>query len=142
MGRCHPTFAVTGYMSKEQRKKEDERIKKRDKKHTAVALAVRKEFAKRICYQADIVKLAIKELIHIEDTMRLQNTSLKYARDNIMADTVSYGNGFVLHEVLDSIEELIYDSSIEAGISSNISDDDDDDDMTSGTDSEFAELAN
>ena len=136
MGRCHPAFALTGRMSKEQRKKEDERIKMRDVKHTAVALVVRKKFAKMICDQADIVKLAIKDLICLEDAMRHENNSLLYARDDIMADTASYGNGFVLHEALDSIKELIYNSSMEAGISSYISEDDDD--VASGTDSEFA----
>jgi hypothetical protein len=113
----HPAFKMHGKpMTEEMMQKEEEKQKKRDEKHTAAALAVRKKFASRICEQAETVRLAISDLIYIERIMRDEDSSLKYARDDIMTETVSYGEGDFLHEALDSIKEVVNKSSVEAGI--------------------------
>jgi hypothetical protein len=103
-------------MTKAQQKKEDARVKRRDERHAAVALAVRKKFAKEICKQADIIKIAMKDLMHLRRSLRYEDPSLKYARDDILDATFSYGEDEVLHEAMESIRELFAKSADEAGV--------------------------
>jgi len=103
-------------MTKAQQKKEDVRVKKRDDGHTAAALAVRKKFASKIFEQADIIKLAMKDLMQIKRSLRYEDASLKYAKNDILDETFSYGEAEKLDEAMESIKELFVKSAEEAGV--------------------------
>ncbi len=124
----HPAFIMKGKpMSKEMMQKEEEKQKKRDEEHTAAALAVRKKFASKICAQAKKVRAAMKELIAIERDIRDEDCSLKDAGDHIIADVLSYGNGFAISEMRDELKDMVWASSRQADVDSSNSDEEKED---------------
>jgi hypothetical protein len=113
-------------MSEEMMQKEEEKQKKRDEKHTAAALAVRKKFASKICAQTKKVRAAMKELIAIERDIRDEDCSLKDAGDHIIADVLSYGNGFAISDMRDELKDIVYASSRQADVDSSNSEEEED----------------